>query len=164
MVVGVNGTAEGESTLVGGVWECVEMNLEGVEDAEEVEGVLVGDAQFGEGIAEDGGVRFCCCEDDSKHVVDFGHFFWCRHSDFFGGDNVEDCGSCLEAAEFFGEGASWHVAFPAILEGDENEVAEVAVVVGVVLFVGSEDGAWTNAVDEELEAFIHVVDVWGRDC
>ena len=51
VVVGVNGTAEGESILVSGVWECVEMNLEGVEDAEEVEGVFVSDAQFGESVA-----------------------------------------------------------------------------------------------------------------
>ena len=121
------------------------------------------DAQFGESVAEDGSVGFCCCEDDSKHVMDLGHFFWCCHSDFFGGDNVEDCGSCLEAVEFFGEGASWHVAFPAVFEGNENEVAEVAVVVGVVQFVGPEDGAGTNAVNEKLEAFVHVVDVWGRD-
>ena len=30
VVVGVYGTAEGESTLVGGVWECVEVDLEGI--------------------------------------------------------------------------------------------------------------------------------------
>ena len=30
VVVGVNGTAEGESILVGGVWECVEVDLEGI--------------------------------------------------------------------------------------------------------------------------------------
>lgn len=61
MVVLVDGMAEGESMLVGGIWECVELDLEGVVDAKEVEGVLVGDAQFDEGIAKDGCVGFCCC-------------------------------------------------------------------------------------------------------
>lgn len=44
MVVLVDGMAEGESMLVGGIWECVELDLEGVVDAKEVEGVFVGDA------------------------------------------------------------------------------------------------------------------------
>ena len=58
MVVSVNGAAKGESRLVVGVGKSVEVDLEWIEDAKEVERVLACDTKLCEGITEDRSVRF----------------------------------------------------------------------------------------------------------
>ena len=73
------------------------MDFKGIENSKELEWVFFCDAKISECVAKDGGVRFCRGEDDAEHIVDLGSVFWCCHSDFFGGDNVEDLISCLEA-------------------------------------------------------------------
>ena len=77
---------------------------------------------------------------------------------------MEDLIPCREALEFFGEGAIGCVALPAVFQRDEDEVSEVSVVVCVVPFTGSEEGARANSIDEKLEAFIYVVYVGGHNC
>ncbi len=69
VVVLVDGASDGDSFLGVG-WEGKEVNSEVVVCPEELEGVRVGDADFGECIAEDGGGWSKHGEDYAKDVVD----------------------------------------------------------------------------------------------
>jgi hypothetical protein len=55
----------------------------------------------------------------------------------------------------------WHGALPAFAKGDEEEVSKVAEGVGVFVFFGAKDCARANAINHELDTFMHGVD--GRD-
>ena len=56
---------------------------------------------------------------------------------------------------------SWHGALPAFTKGDKDEVSKVAEGVGIFVFFGAKDGARANAINHELDAFMH--GVYGRD-
>ncbi len=64
------------------VGEDVQVQLKGVEDAKNSEGVLVLDAQFGESVAEDGGVGLFLCDHHPQHVVNGRCAVRGLHSDF----------------------------------------------------------------------------------
>jgi hypothetical protein len=88
------------------------------------------------------------CEDDAQHVVDVGGVIGSAEANFFGGDDVHDVVPCHEAGKVGGEWAGfWHVLFPAGAEGKEDEEAEVAEGVGVLVFFLAEEGAGANSFD-----------------
>ncbi len=87
-------------------------------------------------------------EDDAQHVVDVGGVIGSAEVNFFGGDDVHDVVPCHEAGKVRGERAGfWHVLFPAGAEGKEDEEAEVAEGVGVLVFFLAEEGAGANSFD-----------------
>ncbi len=56
-----------------------------------------------------------------------------------------------------------HVQFSAGAEGSEDEEAKVVEGVTVFVFFLAEEGAGTNVFDEELETFVHCINVWCGD-
>jgi hypothetical protein len=88
---------------------------------EELEGVRVGDADFGECVAEDGGGWSKRGEDHAKDVMDVWDVVWSLDSDFLGGDEVHDFVvdgvACKLRREWSG---FWHGASPAFTKGDED--------------------------------------------
>ncbi len=82
--------APNSDTFLGVGWEGKEVNSEVVVCPKELERVRVGDADFGECVAEDGGGWSKCGEDHAKDAVDVRDVVWSLDSDFLGGDGVHD--------------------------------------------------------------------------
>jgi hypothetical protein len=120
VVVLVDGVSNGDMFLGVG-WEGKEVNSKVVVCPKELEGVRVGDADFGECIAEDGGGWSKRGEDHTKDVVDVRDVVWSLDSDFLGGDEVHDFVAggvaCKLRREWLG---FWHGALPAFAKGDED--------------------------------------------
>jgi hypothetical protein len=108
-------------TFLGVGWEGEEVNIEVVLCPKELERVHVGDADFGECVAEDGGSWSKRGEDHAKDVVDVRDVVWSLDSDFLGGDEVHDFVvggvACKLRREWSG---FWHGALSAFTKGDED--------------------------------------------
>ena len=170
-VILVNLFCDGVGFVVGGA-EGVEGDAEVVRSAEDGEGGGVGDADVGDGVAEEVAVDGIFGYDEAEEGADgVGGRGGCGsfggavgEASFLDTNQIAD----IEAGdEFFcqcgGKGMVRRERGVEGFDGLEYLVGEVAEGEDVVVARIAKEKANTDAVEEEVERFAHVVDRWDRD-